>query len=150
MSRRMEVRHEFVATIPDRLEEGVLYISIPYATSLHRCLCGCGAEIVTPLSPTDWELSYNGDTISLSPSVGNWSYPCQSHYWIRRNRIQWARRLSEKQIAKIRAQDRLDKQALTTDQRQHPSADPRDQTVPRGWWQRVRQRVLSRDSMKSR
>jgi hypothetical protein len=90
----------------------VLYTSIPYATALHRCLCGCGAEIVTPLSPTDWELSFNGESVSLSPSIGNWSYPCQSHYWIRRNRVHWARRMSAEQIARVRAQDRREKQAL--------------------------------------
>ena len=67
MSRREIVRHEFVEAIPDQLQEGVLYISIPYATALHRCLCGCGAEIVTPLSPTDWELSYDGETRLAQP-----------------------------------------------------------------------------------
>lgn len=112
MSKREIVRHEFVEVIPDQLEEGVLYISIPYATALHRCFCGCGAEIVTPLSPTDWELSFNGETVSLNPSIGNWSYPCQSHYWIRRNRVHWARRMSERQIARVRARDWREKQAL--------------------------------------
>ncbi len=33
--------------------ERTLYISIPYVTAAHKCPCGCGEEIVTPLSPTD-------------------------------------------------------------------------------------------------
>jgi hypothetical protein len=116
MKRLEEVRPEFVEVIPDQLEEGVIYISISYATILHRCLCGCGAEIVTPLSPTDWELTYDGNSVSLSPSVGNWSYPCQSHYWIRRNQVHWARRFSERQIAAVRERDRRAKLGLPLDE----------------------------------
>lgn len=112
MKRHEEIRPEFVDVIPDQLEEGVLYISVPYATVLHRCLCGCGAEIATPLSPTDWELTYNGESVSLNPSIGNWSYPCQSHYWIRRNRAHWARRFSSQQIAQVRERDRRAKLGL--------------------------------------
>jgi hypothetical protein len=113
MSRRETVRHEFVETIPDHLQEGVIYISIPYATALHRCLCGCGSEIVTPLSPTDWELTFNGKAISLSPSIGNWSYECQSHYWIRRNRVHWSHRMSTRQIERVREKDRLEKEGIS-------------------------------------
>ena len=54
MSRRTLVRHEFVDFIPDILEDGVVYISVTYATALHLCCCGCGSEVVTPLSPTGW------------------------------------------------------------------------------------------------
>jgi len=110
--RRETIRHEFVDVVPEHLEEGVLYISVRYATALHRCLCGCGSEIVTPLSPTDWELSFDGETVSLDPSIGNWSYECQSHYWIRRNCVHWSRRMSERQIARVRAQDRREKEQL--------------------------------------
>jgi hypothetical protein len=116
MTKRESVRHEFIEVIPDQLEEGVLYISMPYATVLHRCLCGCGAEIVTPLSPTDWELAFNGETVSLNPSIGNWSYVCQSHYWIRRNRVHWARRMTAREIAKVREKDRREKRAFGTEQ----------------------------------
>lgn len=79
--------HEFVPSIPDTLEEGVVYISIPYATAVHLCCCGCKNEVVTPITPTDWELTFDGETISLYPSIGNWGFACQSHYWIRRNRV---------------------------------------------------------------
>jgi hypothetical protein len=138
MSKRESIRHGFVDVIPDQLEEGVLYISVPYATVLHRCLCGCGAEIVTPLSPTDWELAFNGETVSLSPSIGNWSYPCQSHYWIRRNRVHWARRMSAREIAKVREQDRREKRALGTGQSMEPDSI---ESVSVGWWRRIRGRL---------
>lgn len=74
MSRQDRLRHEFVEFIPDDLEEGVIYISIQYATATHLCACGCGAEVITPISPTDWELTFNGSSVSLSPSIGNWSF----------------------------------------------------------------------------
>lgn len=104
--RRTEIKHEFVEFIPERLEEGTLYISIPYATVSHNCCCGCGRKVVTPLSPTDWELRFDGKTVSLDPSIGNWALPCQSHYWIRRNRVIWARRWSKGKITKVREDQR--------------------------------------------
>ena len=91
MTRNCSLRHEFVTYIPDTLEDGVLYVSIRYATVVHRCCCGCGNEVVTPLDPSDWEMMFDGKSISLSPSIGNWSLACQSHYWISRNKVRWAR-----------------------------------------------------------
>jgi hypothetical protein len=101
--------HEFVDYIPDQLKDGVIYISIPYATVAHKCCCGCGDEVITPLSPTDWKLIFDGKTISLDPSIGNWSFDCRSHYWIIRNTVRWARRWSQKQIDVGRARDRVAK-----------------------------------------
>ena len=100
------IKHEFVEYIPSDLNEGVLYISIPYATAAHKCCCGCGNQVVTPLTPTDWELTYNGDTVSLDPSIGNWNFPCQSHYWIIRDKVQWARPWSKKEIQRGREADK--------------------------------------------
>ena len=34
------VRHIFVTTIPEHLEQGVIYVSVPYATVAHLCACG--------------------------------------------------------------------------------------------------------------
>ena len=102
----MTINHEFVDYIPDAIKEGTVYVCVPFATVVHRCCCGCGNEVVTPLSPTDWKLIFDGQSISLDPSVGNWSFPCQSHYWIRRNKVVWARRWSQKEIEAGRADDR--------------------------------------------
>jgi hypothetical protein len=88
---RSTVEHRFVETAPDNLDDGVVYVSIPYATALHRCACGCGTEVVTPLSPGGWTLIFDGRSVSLHPSIGNWNFPCRSHYWIRHGRIQWAK-----------------------------------------------------------
>lgn len=108
--RREHLTHEFVEYIPERLCEGTIYISIPFATGTHKCCCGCGYEVVTPLSPTDWKLTFDGRSISLDPSIGNWSFPCQSHYWIKHNRVRWAPRWSRKEIEAGRLHDRLVKE----------------------------------------
>jgi hypothetical protein len=88
------LQHRFVEFIPDVIQEGVLYISIEYCTAVHNCVCGCGNEVVTPLSPNDWEITFNGKTVSLYPSIGNWSFECKSHYFIKRNKIRYAKRWS--------------------------------------------------------
>ena len=92
LKKQKKIVPEFVEFIPEEVKEGVLYISTRYATATHRCPCGCGEIVVTPIKPTDWTLIWNGDLVSLEPSIGNWSLRCKSHYWIRENRIVWARK----------------------------------------------------------
>lgn len=100
------MQHRFVEIIPDTIEDGVLYISLKYCTAIHKCVCGCGNEVVTPISPTDWKLIFDGKTVSLSPSIGNWSFNCQSHYWIKRNEIVYAREWDKEEIQFGRTNDK--------------------------------------------
>jgi Family of unknown function (DUF6527) len=109
MNKATALTHQFVEFVPDQLDEGKLYISLEYATVAHKCCCGCGKEVVTPLSPTDWKLIFDGQSVTLDPSIGNWSFPCQSHYWIRNNAVQWAPRWSKEWIEAGRAGDRSNK-----------------------------------------
>jgi hypothetical protein len=111
LRRRVSLNHRFVDLIPeaDQLEDRTIYISIAYATAAHKCCCGCGREVFTPLSPTDWQLVFDGVSVSLTPSIGNWSFPCQSHYWIRNNEAQWALPMSKYEIDIGRAADRAAK-----------------------------------------
>jgi hypothetical protein len=97
--------HEFVEFIPENLKERTLYISITYSTAVHKCFCGCGREVVTPFSPTDWQLIFDGETVSLYPSIGSWSLPCQSHYFITKNKVVWAQKWTKRQIARGRARE---------------------------------------------
>lgn len=113
--RRALLRHEFVHFVPEVLDEGTLYVSINFATSVHMCCCGCGREVVTPLSPTDWELRFDGKTASLYPSIGSWALPCQSHYWIRRDRVIWARRWTRPEIEEGRASEAREKRRYFED-----------------------------------
>lgn len=78
----------FVEIIPDHadMEYGKIYISKKYHTAIHLCMCGCGLPTVTPLIKDEWTLTEQDGKISLDPSIGNWKYPCGSHYYIKNNK----------------------------------------------------------------
>jgi hypothetical protein len=105
--RRLEPR--FVETVPKEREDGILYISTTYGTMVHNCACGCRMKVTTPLSPARWRLTYDGETVSVRPSIGNWSFPCRSHYWIERNEVRWASGWSEDRIVAGRTRDRTER-----------------------------------------
>ncbi len=107
--RFTHLQHRFVPHIPEKLEPKVLYISMEYATAAHSCCCGCGEEVVTPFTPTDWRMTFDGETISLSPSIGNWNLRCRSHYVIKCGRVIEAGPWSDEQIAAERERDQAAK-----------------------------------------
>lgn len=111
----ISVRHRFVEHIPDQLDEGVLYVSIPFGTVVHLCACGCGEEVVTPLGPAEWQVTYDGRTVSLAPSIGNWGFPCRSHYWIDNGRVRWARGFSTEEVELVRRKARTRRHAYYDD-----------------------------------
>jgi hypothetical protein len=126
--RAQLMRPEYVEFIPKALEDGVLYISKKYRTATHRCCCGCGTKIVTPLRETEFSLIERGDNVSLHPSIGNWDHPCQSHYWIRDNQVVWAGAMSKEQIRMGRVHDDALKQEYFA-------------KVAWPWWRRAASRV---------
>lgn len=99
----MRFKHEFVKFMPDVIKDGVIYISLDYKSIIHKCACGCGKEVNTPLHPTGWKLLYDGESISLDPSIGNWSFDCKSHYWITNSEIEWSLKWSDGTIREVRA-----------------------------------------------
>lgn len=105
MSRIDRLDPVFVEFIPRDLELGKLYVSMTYTTTVHLCASGCGNKVVLPLSPAQWKLFFDGETVSLCPSVGSWDLPCRSHYWIRKNKIQWAAQWDEKRVEAGRRND---------------------------------------------
>ena len=138
MLRHRRLEHRFVKHVPDRLEAGVLYVSVEYGIVSHLCCCGCGEEVVTPLTPTDWRLIFDGETISLSPSIGNWSLRCRSHYVIDRGRVIEAGPWTEVQISAGRLRDKTEKARYFGHKEPSSGESP---TVPRGhsgWWSRIR------------
>lgn len=109
MTRINTLTPAFVEFIPEKLDDGVLYISRRYRTASHRCCCGCGLEVVTPLNPAKWRLTeHPGGAVSLHPSVGNWSFPCKSHYFVTGNLVSWAGSMSAAQITAVQARDKFD------------------------------------------
>lgn len=103
------IQHKFVEYIPDIIEDGMLYITIEFHTAVHKCFCGCGNEVVTPIAPNGWELRYNGKSVSLSPSIGNWNFDCKSHYWIKNNNIKQAPKWDNKETQKERGKGKKKK-----------------------------------------
>lgn len=134
------IKPQFVEFIPEQLSEGVLYISAKYKIALHLCCCGCRQEVVTPLSPAEWQVRKDGDVVSLSPSIGNWSFACRSHYWIERNRVRPAAAMSARQIEAVRQKDRRDKARhideinLAKQERRTPGPS---HSPGQPWWRKV-------------
>lgn len=130
--RQGHFSHQIVEFIPERLEEGVLYVSHRYGTAVHKCACGCGEEVVTPLSPTDWSVRIAGGTATLHPSIGNWSFACRSHYFIRRGNVVWAGQMSRRQIESGRAFDREARQQHFEDVNRQKGLPPQN-FLYKGW-----------------
>lgn len=105
MNRLNYLEPVFVEFIPENLESGIIYISLKYSTAAHLCCCGCGQEVITPLNPAKWQLIEEEGCVSLNPSIGNWSFPCKSHYWIHENKILWASEMSSDMITAVQASD---------------------------------------------
>jgi len=118
----MKLRHEFVTTVPEALEQGVIYVSIEYRVAIHSCCCGCGKKVVTPFSPNSWKLTFDGKTISLYPSIGNWNFECKSHYWITNNQVEWARKWTDREIVNSQRKNAL---AKTSDSKKNTEGIPR-------------------------
>lgn len=107
------LRPVFVEQLPDLLDPGLLYVSMKFAICAHSCACGCGRKVYTPLGLKDWQLYFDGETVSLSPSIGNYNFPCRSHYFIRYNRIVWISDNSRKSgNGKLRMKQRPKKKIL--------------------------------------
>lgn len=111
MMRHRTLEHRFVRNVPRELDPGVLYISMDYATAVHSCCCGCGERVVTPFTPTDWSMTFDGESISLHPSVGNWNQRCRSHYVIQRSQVLEAGPWSEELVEAERCRDKKAKVA---------------------------------------
>jgi len=90
--RKVYIEVKYVESMPpvSEMEENKIYISEKYHSSTHRCLCGCGSPTVLPINHNGatygWDLyKENNGTVSFTPSVGNYSFPCKSHYIITKN-----------------------------------------------------------------
>jgi hypothetical protein len=142
----MTIKHEFVEFIPNVLAADTIYISVPHRTAIHLCMCGCRVEVVTPISPTDWRITFDGEAVTLFPSIGNWSYPCRSHYWIKEGKVVWAEDWSNDEIRAARDHNRRRKdefyRSLKERNRSRTTAehqrDVRDKNVFKRLWNWIR------------
>ena len=95
----------WVDDMPLSLEPGNLYISVKHRLTEHLCACGCGTEVSLPLSRSEWRIEYDGEFVSISPSIGNWRLPCRSHYIIENGTHALGPCLTQKEIQTGRARD---------------------------------------------
>ena len=139
--RHKRLEHRFVEHIPELLQPGILYVSLEYATAAHSCCCGCGEEVVTPFTPTDWKMTFDGETISLKPSVGNWNLACRSHYVIDRGQVIEADPWTDEQVEVERRRDKAAKAryyGATTVERSPAAAVPSMAARPKVcFWRRA-------------
>ncbi len=139
---------EFLDSIPTVLDDGKLYISKKYATAVHKCCCGCGQKVVTPLRPTDWKLRVEDSRVSLWPSIGNWSFPCRSHYWIVNNRVEWSYDMSQEEIDEGRRRDERAKNRFIRGGNAEPAwghlnaDEPGARDGGMSWWQKLKRWLL--------
>ena len=152
MMRCQRLEHRFVQYVPEALEAGVLYISLEFCTASHRCCCGGGEEVVTPLSPVAWRMMYDGESVSLWPSIGNWTLKCRSHYVIDHGNVLTAPPWNEVQVEAERRRDRAARaRHYGTPETVPPTPySPPAQQVPaappaatkHGWWARLWKRLF--------
>lgn len=147
MIRHTQLEHRFVEHLPESLQPGILYISIEFGSVAHSCCCGCGEEIVTPLTPTDWRIVYDGESITLAPSVGNWNLPCRSHYIIKQGRAIEALPWTDEQVVSEQQRDRMAKARYYQRKPDHtePIAPTEPTPLPKtGLWNRAMQWLRTR------
>ena len=130
---------------PRVLEEGVLYISEECELAAHKCCCGCGEDVITPLNPARWRLDRHTGRVSLHPSIGNWKFACRSHYWIRNNRVIPSYGMDDEEIAEVIELDRVDREGFFAQlQQELPSRSSQASAPkPQRWLARLFKRLGS-------
>ncbi len=136
----VRLTHMFIDHFPEKLTQDVVYISFPHALVAHLCCCGCGYEVVTPLAPREWKLTLDGVSVSLHPSIGNWSFPCKSHYWIRNNTVIWARQWTKEEISASRAASRATNQPARRTKPPVSAQSAAASCLAFRWWAALRKR----------
>lgn len=95
-----EIKPVLVMELPksvNDMKHGILYLKHnedDTYESFHLCPCGCGEPVYLQYGGKGWNitLSINGrelKSVTISPSVGCFDFPCKSHYFIRNNKIVW-------------------------------------------------------------
>jgi hypothetical protein len=94
MKRLDSLLPEFVDKIPDVITHGILYVCEKDNMSMHKCPCGCGVQIGTPIRSGFTNDNGKCTFTSLNGSnlfFGNFDCTRSHHpeYYITENKIQW-------------------------------------------------------------
>ncbi len=85
--------------------------------------------MVTPIRPREWRMLWDGEAVSLYPSVGNKRFTCRSHYWLKNNLISWLPPFTDRDLGLDNPD--LGRAPIITDERVEKSK-------ALGFWARVR------------
>ena len=88
MRRQKVLRPEFVQSIPTGSRKpGEIVVSCRYNVASFLCPCGCGAAMDIIFRPYRWRMEWDGEHLSICPSISSPRLACKSHYWITRNEV---------------------------------------------------------------
>ncbi len=87
-----------MSDVPDRVEKTIYVVGATPKWVIFDCPCNKNHRLKVPLMKSvspHWRLTRHGKTVSLSPSLSVADGPCDSHFWLRQNRVEWARWVDE-------------------------------------------------------
>jgi hypothetical protein len=88
-----------MSDIPTNVGKTIFVVGSKPKWVIFACPCRRGHRLSIPLMKSvspHWRLTKHGKTISLWPSVYVAGNPCGSHFWLLKNRVEWARWAHEK------------------------------------------------------
>lgn len=141
--RLNSLKAEFVENVPDELEEGIVYISLPFRLAMHKCCCGCGQEVTTRISPTGWEFTYDGENVSFRPSIGPTTLACKSHYVVSRGKLKWYPPMTDYEIQRVQNRDARLRAGLPDVEPDHADTEYHAAADREGWFRRFTRWLLS-------
>src|SRR5258708_4785076 len=84
----MSFVYQAVERIPKQLNSGVVYHTEEFEIAALLCACGCGHRVML-LVPDGHQVSSEGGTATVRPSIAVCDAPCKSHYFITAGRVEW-------------------------------------------------------------
>lgn len=124
----MRYVYQAVDRIPKVLSSGVVYHSAEFEVGALLCACGCGHR-VSLLVPDSHQITSEGGTATVHPSIAVCDAPCKSHYYIHVGRVEWLPAFSDAMAGAV-----MHRQIA-----RHAARDAKQQS----WGSRLRTRIAS-------
>jgi hypothetical protein len=92
--------YQAIERIPKPLLNGIVYHSEEFEIGALLCACGCGHR-VSLLVPDSHQITSEGGTATVHPSIAVCDAPCKSHYVISAGRVHWLPAFSDDMAASV-------------------------------------------------
>ena len=81
----------FVEYLPEKekVEPGIFYYAKEFDVSAHLCPCGCGGVVNLFYHRLDNGWGIDLQTLTITPSIYSYQWPCKSHYFITNGEVKW-------------------------------------------------------------